>query len=328
MSVETNDVEAGTTSDASLGSLLGAEPREHRRPNVSGDLPTMFRTGPMFRRTVAGYDRFQVDTYVQWAEDELATADREREHLVAAHLRTRADLERAHRLLSHSSDGGEMLHLSERIGALLAAAADEAKSMKSEARATRASARTSAKRMLARAQQKIADAEDTAEHLLTAAAREVEAMNAVATQLVDDAEQVGREARTEAAARLEKVRAIEERAGAEADLVRQRAVEEAVAARLQARDEVVRMLSAGREARRRADAEALAMRERLDRDAATRTAALLAEVDALERRRAFLRAEVERLSSAVAGTPGRRVDVHVRQVLDRFRWRPRSLRAP
>ena len=41
----------------------------------------------MFGRAVAGYDRFQVDTYVRWAEDELATADREREHLMALYLR-------------------------------------------------------------------------------------------------------------------------------------------------------------------------------------------------------------------------------------------------
>ena len=75
----------------------------------------------MFRRTVGGYDRFQVDTYVQWAEDELASAEREHEHLVARHLRTRADLEEARGLLAHSSGGAEMLRLSQRIGSMLAA---------------------------------------------------------------------------------------------------------------------------------------------------------------------------------------------------------------
>src|SRR3954447_19266506 len=85
--------------------------REDRRPHVSGDLPTVFRAAPMFRRAVAGYDRFQVDTYVQWAEDELATAEREREHLVARHLDTRAALEEARQLLSHSSGGQEFLRL-------------------------------------------------------------------------------------------------------------------------------------------------------------------------------------------------------------------------
>ena len=113
MSVEPDTgVEADRASDP-LGELLGDETRDRRRPNVSGDLPSVFQAGPMFRRAVVGYDRFQVDTYVQWAEDELATADREREHLVARHLRTRAELEQARRLLCHSPDGGEMLRLSE-----------------------------------------------------------------------------------------------------------------------------------------------------------------------------------------------------------------------
>jgi hypothetical protein len=42
-----------------------------RRPHLSGDLPGVLTPAPMFRRTVAGYDRFQVDTYVRWAEDEI-----------------------------------------------------------------------------------------------------------------------------------------------------------------------------------------------------------------------------------------------------------------
>src|SRR4051794_12811672 len=73
--------------------VLEVRPLDERRPNVSGDLPPVFQAAPMFRRAVAGYDRFQVDTYVQWAEDELATADREREHLLARHLHTQAALQ-------------------------------------------------------------------------------------------------------------------------------------------------------------------------------------------------------------------------------------------
>src|SRR3954453_4948499 len=107
--------------------------REDRRPNVSGDLWTVLQAAPMFRRAVAGYDRFQVDTYVQWAEDELVAAEREREDLVARHLRTRADLEDARQLLSPSRGGGEILRMSRRIGSMLAAAADEAGSMRAEA---------------------------------------------------------------------------------------------------------------------------------------------------------------------------------------------------
>src|SRR5215207_1493396 len=120
--------------------VLGVEPPDRRRPNVSGDLSTVFQAAPMFRRAVAGYDRFQVDTYVQWAEDELATADREREHLVARHLETRAELAEARELLSHSAGGGEFLRLSQRIGSMLAVAADEAEGITAEAEGLRAEA--------------------------------------------------------------------------------------------------------------------------------------------------------------------------------------------
>src|SRR3712207_6420516 len=110
---------------------------DRHRPNVSGDLPTLFRAGPLFRRAVGGYDRFQVDTYVQWAEEELATADREREHLEARQLRTSAALQEAQRLLEHSAGGGQFLEVSGRIGAMLAAAADEAEGIRAEAGACR-----------------------------------------------------------------------------------------------------------------------------------------------------------------------------------------------
>ena len=80
------------------GDRAGDTARDNRRPTVSGDLPSVLQAPPMFRRAVLGYDRFQVDTYVQWAEDELATADREREHLVARHLRVQADLEESRQL--------------------------------------------------------------------------------------------------------------------------------------------------------------------------------------------------------------------------------------
>ena len=53
---------------AGPASALRVVPTDRTRPNVSGDLPTVFQIAPMFRRTVGGYDRFQVDTYVQWAE--------------------------------------------------------------------------------------------------------------------------------------------------------------------------------------------------------------------------------------------------------------------
>jgi hypothetical protein len=288
----------------------------------------------MFRRSLIGYDRFQVDTYVQWAEDELASADREHEHLVARHLRTRADLEEARELLARSSGGAEMLRLSRQIGSMLATAADEAASMRAEAEKCRTAAASEAKRKLGYARWRIGYAETRAESLAAEAARRFEAKAAEAGRIVDRAEQALREARAEAAVRLEEVRAVERRAVEHAERLRQQAVAEADAARLRARDEIVRMLSTGREERRRADAAAAATRERLLRDTATRYASLLAEVQALEHRRAVLRAEVAVLTEVgvlpepVTGPTRRRRNVHLPEFLDRLRWRARSLRAP
>jgi hypothetical protein len=312
MSVE---ADAGTGPSRALG-------------NVSGELPALLEAGPMFRRSLLGYDRFQVDTYVRWAEDELAAADHERDRLVTHHQQTRAELEQARQLLSHSPDGGEMLRLSERIGSMLAAAADEARSITSEARATRRSARANAKRMLDRAEARIAAARDSAARMLADAADEAAALRADAARTVAEAQQLRRDRLAEAAARLEVVRAIEARAVEETARIREQAVEDARAARVQARDEIVRMLDTGREQRRRADAEAAATRERLSREATRRTAGLRAEVAALERRRAWLQAEIDRLVQATAPVTGGRVQLHLPTVLGRFSWRPRSMRTP
>ena len=107
-------------TDGGPGPLLPPESDGRTRPNVAGDLDTVLGSAPMFRRSLAGYDRFEVQSYVQWAESELATADREREHLLARQLETRAALDEARELLGHSAGGGELLQLSRRIGTLMA----------------------------------------------------------------------------------------------------------------------------------------------------------------------------------------------------------------
>jgi hypothetical protein len=313
---------------ADLQAALENEPRDHQRPNVSGDLPTVLHAAPMFRRVVSGYDRFQVDTYVRWAEDELATADRERTHLEARHMQTWAALEDARQLLSHSSGGSEFLQLSRRTGTMLAAAADEAERIMAQATSARSHAAGQATRTIARAERVLADAVAEAERMVTEAATEVAAATAEARRIVAAAEQTERDARAAAAGRLDSVRLIEERATQDAEHIRRRAVAEAVAARLQARDEVVRMLSTGREARRRADAEAAATRERLDRDAVTRTASLVADVTALEHRRASLRTAVEAPAPPVARPTAGGLDAHLPPWLEKFRWRSRSVWAP
>ena len=312
-------------------------PPDRGRPNLCGDLPTVLQVGPMFRRAVAGYDRFQVDTYVQWAEDELAAADRARDHLLALHLGTRAALEEARELLAHSSEGAEMAGMSRRIGAMLAAAADAAEGMRAEAEAERAEAEAErsaasarAEDMAARAERVLADAAAQARRMLAEAATEVARMTAEAGRIVAEAEQRATDARAAAAARLETVRATERRATGHAEQIRREAVAEAAAARLQARDEVVRMLSTGREERRRADAEAAATRERADRDAAARRAFLLAAVEDLQHQRAVLRAELNRAVRPVGTSSGPshpHIRGHLARTRDRLRrrlaaWRP------
>lgn len=305
------------------------EPRslDDRRPSVDGELPVVFSAAPMFRRAALGYDRFQVDTYVRWAEDELAAAEREREHLVARLLQTRAALDEARELATHSAAGSEFLSSSRRIGSMLAAAADEAESIRAEAEASRSAARAQARLQLGHARWRAASAKARAESMVADAAAEVAAMVARADRVVARAERVLDEAEREAAARREEARATEQRAVEQADLARQRTAEATAAGRLQAREEILRMLVTGREERRRADAEATATRERLDRDAAARRSVVLADVRALERRRAELRAEIALLAVPAARARGGRLDAVLRRLLDRLRWRSRSLRA-
>ena len=321
MSVERRDVEEHALSP------------DWERPNVSGDLPTVLSAAPMFRRSVAGYDRFQVDTYVQWAEEELATVDREREHLLARHLRTRAALDEARELLVHSPAGSEFLRASRRIGSMLAAAANEAEGMHAEAAADRAAAAderaavaAEAERLADQAKQALVEAEAEAERVVADAAVEAAEIDARAGRMVDQAERTVHEARAEAEARLEKVALIEQRAAEQADRIRQQAVADATATQLRARDEIVRMMSTSREERRRADASAAASRERFERETATRYAVLVAEVEALEQRRSALRAEIELLAEPVADAAVR-FGEQLRRFLERF-GRSRYVRAP
>jgi hypothetical protein len=301
-------------------------PTDRARPNVAGDLPTVFQAAPMFRRTVAGYDRFQVDTYVAWAEDELATADREREHLLSRHVRTRAALEEARELLSHSPGGAEVTRLSARIGSMLAAAADEATGIRADAEADRCAAAHQAERMIAEAERVLADAEAEAELLVADAVADAADLHVQAGRIVDEAELSAAEVRVEVEARWAKVRQMELRAAEQAGRTREQAGRDAAAARLQARDEVVRMLDTGREARRRADEAAAAIRARQEQEAATRYAALAREVAALEQRRSALRAEIESLGAPVADDSVGFLE-HLRRRFERFGG-SRSLRTP
>jgi hypothetical protein len=314
--------------DEDVRSRAGAD---RERPNVSGDLPTLFQAGPMFRRTLAGYDRYQVDTYVRWAEDELVAADRQREHLLARSLQTQAALEEARTLLSHSSAGGEYLQVSRRVGSMLADAADEAATIRAEADNHRSVARAQAAVVAADARRALDEAEARAVRTLAEAATRATAMIIEAGRTVAVAEQAGRDVRAEAEAHLAGARAVEAEARAQADRIRAGALEEAAAARLSARAEVVRMLDTAREERRRADAAAATVRERLDRDAAAYRAALLAETAELEHRRHVLRTELgAALDHVVPSSGALRLDArgYVERIHGRLSWRGTPRRSP
>ncbi len=327
MSVET-DTDRAVRALSVVEAALGADAPDRSRPNVSGDLSDVLQAPPMFRRAVLGYDRFQVDTYVRWAEDELVAADREREHLERRHLQTRADLVAAQDLLAHSAGGAELLRMSQRAGALLAAAADEAAGIRTEAEAHRSAAAAEANRKLGYARWRIAYAETKAARVLADATARMAETAAAAGRILAAAEQTRAEAQAQAEERLAEVRLVEQRAAEDAALARRQAAHDVAAARIQARGEIVAMLDAARDQRRRADADAAATRERQAQDAASRYAALVAEVAVLEHRRAALRAEVELLARPAVCSTGRRLDRHLSQLTGKLRWRSRPLRMP
>ena len=279
----------------------------------------------MFRRAVAGYDRFQVDSYVQWAEDELATADRQLEHLVTRQLTTQAELDEARELLSHSSSGGDFLQLSKRMAPCWrprptrprACASTPRRTARPARRKPRASSPGPPRRSPTRAARRSG----------SCPRRRQAAATAVQAGLVlQDAERTGSEARAEAEARLAEVRSLEQLALEEAAQLRAQAAEHASTAVLAARAEVVRMLSTGREERRRADEAAVAARALLDRDALARRASLIAEIAVLEQRVAALRGM--EAAAPAARTSRRPLETHLHELLGKLRLRSGSLRHP
>lgn len=145
--------------------VLGNEPSDRGRPNLSGDLSTVFRAAPVppFRGG----------------------------------------------LQPHSSEGGEFLRSSRRVGAVRAEAADEAETMRAEARADRTAASAQAQRTVEHAEQVQPPRPGT-----------------------PPSRRSGRPA--EAGARLEKLGQIEQLAAEHAERIRQQALAEESAVRLRA----------------------------------------------------------------------------------------------
>ena len=198
---------------------------QQRRPRLSGDLAGMVGTGPVFRAAVRGYDRLEVDNYVAWAEGELATAQREREHLLDRVVACAADLAISRRLLAErpaaralvSDRVAEVLRLAEQQAAQVLDAAD------------------------AEAARVVADARLEADARLRKA-REIKEM---AADAADDLRAVAQQDRAEAAALLDHAASRAE------DLLRE------------AREECERLAAEAREERDRLAAEAARERDRL-----------------------------------------------------------------
>lgn len=118
-----------------------------RRPDLDAGLDQLLDRRPMFRRRHRGYDRFQVDNYVAWAEAELDAARRQCDYLLSRYGACTAQLELARRAPQTPATGpvsarlGEMLRLAaEEAELITAAGVDEAERIVAGAR-TEAEAR-------------------------------------------------------------------------------------------------------------------------------------------------------------------------------------------
>jgi colicin import membrane protein len=226
-----------------------------RRPNLRGDLDSVLEFLPCFRGALRGYDRWQVDSYVSWAERELRAARRSADEMAARFGACSAELERTRRQLERSEDGRDVLRVSDRMAQVLELAADEAAALTAagaaEADELVDRARTYAAAMLQRAR----EAEDAAAAATEAAAR----VRAEAADLLEHARTQAAELRasavaerhrldTEAAARRTQLeqqarhqREQEAAAGAEAVAAAQREVDALHGRREQARESLRRL---------------------------------------------------------------------------------------
>jgi cell division septum initiation protein DivIVA len=140
------------------------------RPDVPGGLDGLLSTAPCFATQVRGYDRFQVDDYVAWAESELATGRRQIDQLLATYGACSAELEISRRLLAQAPKGVDLSTVSDRVREMLRLASDEATAMTDAAReeADRlvAEARVEADARLRKAHQIKEHAAETADGML------------------------------------------------------------------------------------------------------------------------------------------------------------------
>jgi cell division septum initiation protein DivIVA len=92
-------------------------------------LDGLLSTAPVFHVRLRGYDPFEVDEYVTWAEGEVAAARREAEHLLSRYGACAAELEISRRLLAQTPRGRDVSPVSDRVRDIFRLAADEASAM-------------------------------------------------------------------------------------------------------------------------------------------------------------------------------------------------------
>jgi cell division septum initiation protein DivIVA len=203
-----------------------------------GDLQELLYRRPFFGIRVRGYDRSEVDTYVTWAEAEVAAARRQAELLLTRYGACAAELEISRRLLDQTPRSREPASVSERVGEILRLAADEATAMTEEAgeEADRvlAEARTEADAWLGKARQitelaardradaaqRLAEARQAAEVLLREATVERDRLAAeTAERLTREEERARQDRETAEAASAAHLAAMQQEV---ADLRRQR----------------------------------------------------------------------------------------------------------
>jgi colicin import membrane protein len=240
-------------------------------PNLSGDLDAMLTTAPVFRTSVRGYDRLQVDNYVSWAEGELRAARRETDDLVDRYGRACAELEISRRLLARSPGGQEMTVISERMGRMLRMAADEAAALT-------ASAQEEADSILA-------DARTESDARL----RKAHEIKQLAVEAGDRMREEARLLRAEATAELDRARARAAEVLREAEEERSRLAEEAAQERRQLAEQAAQERSRAEAelAKWLTDTRASARREQEETAAAAEAAMAEArgELEELHRRR-------------------------------------------
>ncbi|MGY1650614.1 DivIVA domain-containing protein [Geodermatophilus sp. SYSU D01119] len=190
-------------------------------PRPGGGLDGLLGTAPVFTGAVRGYDRMQVDAYVDWAETEVLVLRRENDHLLTRYAAVSADLQAARARLSSlvrerdAAPGPEearaLYERAEReAAALTAAAEEEARQVLDDAR-TEAAARLSGVAEMREAVAALREqTRSEAAAVLEAARREADGLRRAAAEERDRLDREAAEARARADAEaLERRRALE-----------------------------------------------------------------------------------------------------------------------